>query len=74
MLTFLSSVDKHLIIGMSFEAMGDDDQSGGNLGGVTRPLDLKNDVTLASMAVLVIVACTVVRGWQCVANTFPQST
>ena len=60
MLTFLSSVDKHLIIGMSFEAMGDDDQSGGNVGGVARPLDLKHDVTLAAMAVLVIVAGS---GW-----------
>ena len=44
---------------MSFEAMGDDDQSAGNVCGVARSLDLQHDVTLAAMAVLVIFAGSV---------------
>ena len=71
---FLSFVDEHLIIGMSFEAMGDDDQSGGNVGGVARPLDLKHDVTLAAMAVLVIVAGSVGKNVAIEVNTYPEST
>ena len=54
--------------------MVDDDQSGGNVGGVARPLDLKHDVTLAAMAVLVIVAGSVGKNVAIEVNTYPEST
>ena len=57
--TFISPVDRDGVAGVPFDAMGDDDKSGENGGGVARPPDLNCGVTLASMAVLVIVAGSV---------------